>query len=210
MSQAKENILRKVRQALEVPIERPATEPDFSASLYRSTTQEPSVLFAETFIQHKGEFIYCETQSEFLKKLATFLRNRQLSQVFVWEPDLQALLQQGGIPFFFTDASLSAVEAGITFCECLVARTGSLIVSSKQLSGRRLGIYPPLHIVVAYTSQLVMDINDGLQLVEQKYGQAFPSMVSLVTGPSRTADIEKTLVLGAHGPKELVLFLIEE
>jgi L-lactate dehydrogenase complex protein LldG len=66
-----------------------------------------------------------------------------------------------------------------------------------------------VHIVVAYTSQLVHDIKDGLQLVQDKYGDRLPSMISLISGPSRTADIEKTLVLGAHGPKELILFLVE-
>jgi L-lactate dehydrogenase complex protein LldG len=66
-----------------------------------------------------------------------------------------------------------------------------------------------VHIVIAYTSQLVEDIKDGLRLVQERYGDRLPSMISMISGPSRTADIEKTLVLGAHGPKELVLFLVE-
>jgi L-lactate dehydrogenase complex protein LldG len=45
--------------------------------------------------------------------------------------------------------------------------------------------------------------------VQERYGDQLPSMISMISGPSRTADIEKTLVLGAHGPKELVLFLVE-
>jgi L-lactate dehydrogenase complex protein LldG len=59
-------------------------------------------------------------------------------------------------------------------------------------------------------TQLVPDIKDGLQLIKSKYGNKIPSMISLVSGPSRTADIEKTLVMGAHGPRELVLFLIDD
>jgi L-lactate dehydrogenase complex protein LldG len=92
----------------------------------------------------------------------------------------------------------------------LIERTGSILVSSRQSAGRRLGIYPPVHIVVASVSQIVPDIKDGLGFIRKKYGNKLPSMISLVTGASRTADIEKTLVMGAHGPRELVLFLIDD
>jgi L-lactate dehydrogenase complex protein LldG len=66
-----------------------------------------------------------------------------------------------------------------------------------------------VHIVVAYTSQIVTDLKDGFKLLKDKYGGNIPSMITNVTGPSRTADIEKTLVLGAHGPKELFVFLLD-
>jgi L-lactate dehydrogenase complex protein LldG len=56
---------------------------------------------------------------------------------------------------------------------------------------------------------MVMDLKDGFKLIKAKYGNQLPSMISTVTGPSRTADIEKTLVLGAHGPKELFVFMME-
>jgi L-lactate dehydrogenase complex protein LldG len=100
-------------------------------------------------------------------------------------------------------------DVGITLCEALVARNGSVLVSNGSAAGRRLSIYPNIHIVLAYTSQLVMDLKDGFALLKEKYGDRLPSMISNVTGPSRTADIEKTLVIGAHGPKELFVFLID-
>src|SRR5690606_481178 len=101
-------------------------------------------------------------------------------------------------------------EAGITACEALIARSGSVLVSNGNGGSRQLTIYPSIHIVVAYASQLVMDIKDGLAGMQTRYGTALPSVISVVTGPSWTADIEKTLVLGAHGPKELYVFLIED
>ncbi|MNL89836.1 Lactate utilization protein C [compost metagenome] len=55
-----------------------------------------------------------------------------------------------------------------------------------------------------------MDLKDAFKLIKDKYGSQIPSMISTITGPSRTADIEKTLVLGAHGPKELFVFLIDD
>ncbi|MBC7447901.1 MAG: LUD domain-containing protein, partial [Hymenobacteraceae bacterium] len=62
----------------------------------------------------------------------------------------------------------------------------------------------------AHCSQVVADIRPALELMQRRYGRRLPSMLSLITGPSRTADIEKTLVLGAHGPRQLVVFLLDD
>jgi len=90
-----------------------------------------------------------------------------------------------------------------------VARLGSILVSSNQASGRRLNAFPEAHMVIAYTNQIVTDVKDAMREMKSKFGN-LPSMMSLITGPSRTADIEKTLVMGAHGPRELYLFLVEK
>ena len=112
-------------------------------------------------------------------------------------------------PFYQTDKDFEQADVGFTLCEALIARNGSILLSNAGMAGRRLSIYPPIHIVLAYTSQLVLDLKDGFKLIKNKYGNQLPSMISTVTGPSRTADIEKTLVLGAHGPKELYVFLLD-
>ena len=69
-------------------------------------------------------------------------------------------------------------------------------------------MFYPVHIVIAYPNQVVRDIADGLQLIQRRYGRSLPSMINLNTGPSRTADIEKTLVVGVHGPGEVFCFYI--
>ena len=104
---------------------------------------------------------------------------------------------------------LAHCDVSITGCECLVARTGTIVMSSAQTSGRTTSVYAPIHICIAFTNQLVYDIKDALQLVKDKYGANLPSLITFATGPSRTADIEKTLVVGVHGPKEVYLFLVE-
>jgi L-lactate dehydrogenase complex protein LldG len=81
------------------------------------------------------------------------------------------------------------------------------MVSSK--TSRRLNVYPEIHVVIAYANQLVDDLKDAFVAVQNKYSCKLPSMLSVITGPSRTADIEKTLVMGAHGPRELFLILVE-
>ena len=83
-------------------------------------------------------------------------------------------------------------------------------MSSEQQSGRTVSAYAPVHICIAYTQQLVFDTRDALKNLKNKYGNNIPSFITFAAGPSRTADIEKTLVLGAHGPKELTVFLIDD
>jgi L-lactate dehydrogenase complex protein LldG len=70
-------------------------------------------------------------------------------------------------------------------------------------------VYAPIHICIAYTNQLVYDLKDSLQLLKDQYADNFPSLITFASGPSRTADIEKTLVTGVHGPKEVYLFLVD-
>jgi L-lactate dehydrogenase complex protein LldG len=67
-----------------------------------------------------------------------------------------------------------------------------------------------VHIVVAFNNQIVYDLKEGISNTIEKYNDHLPSMISIATGPSRTADIEKTLVLGAHGPKEVYVFYIDQ
>ena len=129
----------------------------------------------------------------------------------MWEPQLQALLQAAGVAFRADESQfIEQADLSLTSCEALVARTGSVLVSAATASGRRLSIYPDQHLVLARPSQVVAEIGDALRLVQAKFGEQMPSMVSLTSGPSRTADIEKTLVLGAHGPRRLALFLLED
>lgn len=208
---SRERILQKITKALEIPTDKPIAKPDFKHSPYIDFTEKQcEVAFADAYNKGKGEFYFCETLENFLSTLKNYLFKRKLEKIFIWEDYLQELAKFAEIDFQNDDTNLNDIEIGITLCEALVARTGSIIVSSKQTAGRRLTIFPPVHIVVAFTSQCVWEIKDGLSLIQKQYENNFPSMVSLITGPSQTADIEKTLVLGAHGPKELILFLVKE
>jgi len=104
--------------------------------------------------------------------------------------------------------ALEASDAGITQCELLVAQTGSVCVTSSNDGGRVLSVLPPHHIVVARRSQLVSDLTEAYASLASKYRGSYPSMISFITGPSRTGDIERILVLGAHGPKRLSILLL--
>ena len=104
--------------------------------------------------------------------------------------------------------ALEACDAGMTECELLVAQTGSVCVTSAHAGGRVLSVLPPHHIVLARQNQLVTDLTEAYASLAAKYRSNYPSMISFITGPSRTGDIERILVLGAHGPKRLTILLL--
>ncbi len=207
---AKERMLKKVRKALLVKRDNPYPNLE-DQPLYGTLGEDESleVMFAEELIAVSGQFVFCEDEIQFIESLLNLAEQRQWRKIYCWEPALQQLLDTYDYPFYQTDKDFDQAEVGFTLCEALVARNGSVLLSNGNMAGRRLSIYPPVHIVLAYTSQLVLDLKDGFKLLQDKYRQRLPSMITTVTGPSRTADIEKTLVLGAHGPKELFVFLLD-
>ena len=116
------------------------------------------------------------------------------------------------LPVVWTDGgyevdSLESCDAGLTECDALVAQTGGIVVTSKTGGGRALSVLPPHHVVLASKSQLVRDLPSALALIKERHAPNFPSMISFITGPSRTGDIERILVLGAHGPKKLTVLI---
>ncbi len=206
---AKEQMLKKIRQALLQKRDNPHV--DFEDSpLYKDEPESLDVTFARELTDVGGNFIYCEGEIAIIENLILLAEKLNLKKPFAWEPAIQELLNHYGFPVYTGTSFFDDADAGITGCEALIARNGSILVSNDNLSGRRLSIYPPVHIVIAYASQLVMDIRHGLNKLKDKYGDQWPTMVSAITGPSRTADIEKSIVLGAHGPKELYVFLVED
>ena len=108
----------------------------------------------------------------------------------------------------FDKDALEACDAGITACEALVAQTGSVLVSSATCGGRSLSVLPHVHVVVATVDQVVPTLAAALDAARSRHAGQLPSMLSFITGPSRTGDIERILVLGAHGPKELFVLLV--
>ncbi len=125
------------------------------------------------------------------------------------DPALQSL----ALPVCRTDQpydanELEACDAGITECDALIAQTGSVLVTNRSAGGRALSVLPPHHVVLARREQLLRDLPAAFELLKQRYAPNYPSMISFITGPSRTGDIERILVLGAHGPKKLTIFCV--
>lgn len=125
------------------------------------------------------------------------------------EDGLRYLLKKNGFEAF-SEKPLAEADVALTTCEVLVARTGTMVMSAAQPSGRTTSIYAPVHICIAEASQVVYELDEAIQLMKEKYGIHLPSLITFATGPSRTADIEKTLVVGVHGPKEVYCLLADQ
>lgn len=163
-------------------------------------------LFERCFTRLQGKCNRCSditTVIDAIRKCAGELLDR------IWYcsvPVLLPAIRNAGVRL--TEDVLQA-EVAVTDCECLVARTGSVVLSAAQSAGRALPVYAPVHVVIATEEQILYDTSNAISFLLGKYGGNFPSSLHFVAGPSRTGDIEKTLVTGVHGPKDVFVMLLE-
>lgn len=201
VSAAKESILKKIRQALSQPTPLPFPHSEGTRSVFHQPTDDLEVIFAQEFTQLQGKFAFCINETDMQQQVQQLIVQKEWTQIYCNDNNWKET--------FSTTVNLAQCDAAITGCEYLVARTGSIVLSAAQKNGRTASVYAPVHICIATIQQLVYDIKDALQLLKEKYAGNIPSSITFATGPSRTADIEKTLVTGVHGPKEVYCFLIE-
>jgi L-lactate dehydrogenase complex protein LldG len=220
----RDTILVNIRRSLKIPAlgHSPAHGPAAqSAAAFTpllpkvgTTFEERTAAFAMAAAELKADFKRLKDISELPAAL------RALSQAEGWKRIathlgvLTAAAISGlDLPTLATNQPYSVIEleqcdAGITECDALVAQTGSVLLTSLSAGGRAISVLPPHHVVLARESQLLADLPAAFALLSQKYGSNYPSFISFTTGPSRTGDIERILVLGDHGPKKLTIFLI--
>jgi L-lactate dehydrogenase complex protein LldG len=199
----------------------PAAMPDIVTdekiySDYKTDTGEMLTQFIERQENLHGEVLICESIEQMVQKLANVLKDFDPASAKYFKTDLleQIFDLQPEIKKYFdlkTDLSISSpdfskYEAGVSGAEYLIARTGSIFINSRIAGGRRLTVLPPVHIVLAKRSHLVSSLDDVLKKIKQNDSDW--SFATFITGPSRTSDIEKKLVLGAHGPKRLVTLIL--
>jgi len=104
--------------------------------------------------------------------------------------------------------SLFSADLGISGVDYLIAETGTVVLMAQPGEPRSLSLLPPVHIAVAERSQLLPDLFDLFEPALWKLRQGLPSHLGLITGPSKTGDIELRLVTGVHGPREIHVVLI--
>lgn len=211
-SKARENILGRIRKELNktsIPMPYPEIEKKQAEQIYAKSGMSDEETFADNFNQLGGKFVYCNTEDELYNNIVTLYENKGWAKMLCAEKNVLSALSSQDINIALdADDTPEDADACITGCELLVARTGSVIITSNQNMGRTTSVFYPTHVIVAYIDQLVPDLSDAISTLNKKYGNELPSMINLNTGPSRTADIEKTLVVGVHGPGEVYCFLV--
>lgn len=207
VSPSKENILKKIRKALSHSTPLPFPQSEGNQAIFQPLAQEIEVEFAEQFTKLQGKFIFCINEQELAFQLSSLVKKMDWQKVYC--VDEKYSTQLSSVSERITTENLAGCDVAITGCEYLIARTGSIVLTANTAGGRSTSVYAPVHICIATTAQLVYDIKDALQKIQQQYKDNMPSLITLATGPSRTADIEKTLVVGVHGPKEVYVFLLE-
>jgi L-lactate dehydrogenase complex protein LldG len=209
---SRSHILGRIRKALRTPADKPPAPPPFPPFL-PIPEDDIHTRFEREFLALKGEYYVAKDWVEAQQHVKTLVDRYELRRI-VTSPEVDLIQATQLVQPKILDGSdcgkkLANVDLGVTLCDCLIARTGSIVLTTQSGFGRALSVLPPSHLVVARRSQLVVDLSDAYQLLYTRHKTWWPSMLTIITGPSRTSDIEKMLVLGAHGPKKLFLLLLD-
>jgi L-lactate dehydrogenase complex protein LldF len=214
-------ILARVREALKIAAPHPVNDAPQSSSSPQQwlpavgkTLEEQIELFRQNAQLLKADFQICPDIQSAIQFLKTLAASEGWKKIGFHDGELTSAVSDAlGLPTVKTDGgyaldALESCDAGITECESLIAQTGTVLVSGRRSGGRALSVLPPHHIVLGRRSQMVPDLTVALQKAQEKFANEFPGILSFITGPSRTGDIERILVLGAHGPKRLTILLV--
>lgn len=216
MSDDRDIVLGRIRSAL---ADRPDAKLPPVPEVWPSTTPSSEVMltqFEKSLVAVQGEFYHCATMDDAqitLQKLMTELATDTVATIDC--ESTRALTQKlnGTVKFAnddWTPDEIADYKLGIVASEYLLADTGSCMVASATSTERLLCYLPPVCVIIARTGQLREHLPDAWREVADRV--ADPDLRGeyvFITGPSRTADIEKILILGVHGPQRLIVLVVD-
>lgn len=141
--------------------------------------------------------------------IARYLRDNHLPAAGVCWPELGNLDWAGAGMEMQARAATGDDKVGVTGCFCGLAETGTLVLLSGEEQHATTSLLPETHIAVLSAQRIVASMEDVWELLRTEVGE-LPRQINFVSGPSRTADIEMTLVYGAHGPFRVHIVLVDE
>lgn len=165
-------------------------------------SQPLDVNFAKQFTQCGGRFIYCADQHAVNDYIAQLTEEHKWKNCYCDNNKLQATLNKLQLPY--QDESLKEADVILSNCEYLIAFNGSVMISSKQSNNKKIDVLPENHIIVAYTSQIVKNLSEGLRGINIKYKSNIPSLITTIRN-----ECEQNKQTHS-GPKNLYLLLIED
>src|SRR5579871_1516783 len=145
VSSAKENILKRIRKALSESTPIPFPQSEGNASVFQPSKQDLEIEFAEQFTKLLGKFVFCMDHHELVTQLNALVTSQGWKKLYCREDKLRDILKAHAFSAF-SNVELVDCDASVTTCEALIARTGSILLSSASPSGRTTSVYAPIHI----------------------------------------------------------------
>ena len=170
---------------------------------------DPLQRFKECSIAAASTIDEVSTRKAVPKAVARYLEENNLPKTGVCWPDLGDLDWKGVGLEMQSRAATGDDKVGVTGSYCALAETGTLVLLSGESWHATTSLLPETHIAVVSTSRIVIAMEDVWELLRAETDE-LPRQVNFVSGPSRTADIEMTLVYGAHGPFRVHIVLVDE
>jgi len=195
--------IQKVIPSLSESKSEMTEEEKTEAEKFTPNPNDPAdVTFAKTFTGSGGKFFYCDNQEIFFDNLKQLLKENNWNSTYCGSDELKEQLQPTNLTF---EANYLDADSSISSCEFLIAFNGSIMVSGNQTRNIKIEQLPEVLIIVAYTSQIVKNISEGLRGIQNKYGKSRPSLVTTI----RTKE-SITTMSDSDRAKDLYIFLIED
>lgn len=208
---ARDNILARLRAAPNIQLDEPAIQESV-------TSLSPEILlqqFKDNLKDLHAEVIDIR-QSSLSNALISICATRNIKNIMLPPYDLLAFGQWSRGPEIsrfnqsidiLKNDLFNTVDVGVTIADCAIADTGTLVQSNPIRMPRTLSLVPPIHICILDVRHIYESM--PAVLLSEKYSKQMPSNLIFISGPSKTADIQQTLAYGAHGPRELIVILVE-
>ncbi|MEO8151137.1 MAG: LUD domain-containing protein [Bacteroidia bacterium] len=201
-SLTKEKILKKIRAALIEKTPHPFPKVDTDSRLFNIPDTEREIVFAEAFKKLGGNFLFAENHLDFVEDFLGLCESKNWQQFFCLDNNISAFLDAVEFAHIKTSKTTSTPEVVITTCECLIAQSGTIVMSGKLAVGTSLPAKSKVLIILAGLDQLTDDMKDAMHYITLKYNKHYPSSVTLLNGPFKTIDDKNNL-------QEVYLFLVE-
>lgn len=208
----KEQILAKVREAVMTRDENKFSDVNMQADTWTPFKEEDGAdfTFVERFKDNGGIFIYFESKDDFIEAMRQYVVDNQ------WEPlcstslKIAEVFKDSGIELCHDYATKRKKTVSITDCECLIAQTGSVMVTDACAGSRAAFSNADVLLVYASPTQIVASMKDAMKLIKERYNNKKPSETVIISGPSKSIEIDNQLVIGAQGIRQIALFLVED
>ena len=208
----KEQILAKVREAVMAKDENLFKDVNMQVDTWTPFKEEDGAdfTFVERFKDNGGIFIYFESKDDFIEAMKQYIVENQWEPLCSTSEKMFEVFKDSGIELSRDYATKRKKTVSITDCECLIAHTGSVMVTDTCAGSAAAYSNADTLLVYASPTQIVASMKDAMKLLTEKYGSKKPSETVIISGPSRSTEIDNQLVVGAQGVKQIALFLVED